>query len=391
MLLKDIFDDVVCVIDTATRFLIFVLLTVKVQICSGKSKILKEYRFKDFSIYSGNDVFDILLETIIEKSYTKVFVLADTQTEKYCLPLLKKYLFDIRLITIENGEQNKTLRTAEKVWSRLQQEEADKKAILINLGGGMVADIGGFCASTYKRGIDFINIPTTLLAMVDAAIGGKNAVDFNGIKNAVGTIKQPSVVFIHPDFLNTLPREEMLNGYAEMLKHGLILDKEYWDKLISISTLEPNKISPLINGSIKLKMQVVKKDPDEKSLRKILNFGHTIGHAIEAYSLALDKKPLKHGEAVAIGLITEAFLSKVKLNLSNKELKQIADVICRCFPKYSLRSVLSPDVIGYMKQDKKNIEDAINFTLLKKIGKAGINFTCSESQITAALNYYDSL
>ncbi len=385
------FGDIVCVIDSATRFLIFVLLTVKTQICSGKSKILKEYHFKDFSIYSGNDVFDILLETIIEKSYTKVFVLADEQTEKYCLPLLNKYLFDIRLITITSGEQNKTLQTAEKIWSRLQQEEADKKAVLINLGGGVIGDIGGFCASTYKRGIDFINIPTTLLGMVDAAIGGKNAIDLNGIKNVIGTIKQPSMVFINPDFLKTLPKEDLLNGYAEMLKHGLILDAAYWQKLISISPWEINKIAPLINGSIKLKMQVVKKDPDEKSLRKILNFGHTIGHAIEAYSLKNDKKPLKHGEAVAIGMVAEAFLSKAKLNLTNKELRQISEVIINYFPRYSFRSILSPEIIRYMKQDKKNVDDAINFTLIKKIGKAGINFTCSESQITAALNYYDSL
>lgn len=367
------------------------LLTVKTQICSGKSKILKEYHFKDFSIYSGNDVFDVLLEKIIEKSYTKVFVLADEHTERLCLPLLKKYLFDIRLISITSGEKNKTLQTAEKIWTVLQEQEADKKAVLINLGGGVIGDIGGFCASTYKRGIDFIQIPTTLLAMVDSAIGGKTALDFNGVKNVIGTIRQPALVFINPDFLATLPKEELLNGYAEMMKHGLILDKDYWEKVCTTKYDELAKLGPLINGSIKLKMQVVKKDPEEKSLRKILNFGHTIGHAIEAYSLAKDKKPLKHGEAVAIGMITEAYLSKIRLNLSNKELRQIAEFISKTYPKYSLRSVLSPEIIRLMRQDKKNTDDEINFTLLKKIGKAGTDYTCSESQISAALNFYDSL
>ncbi len=352
---------------------------------------MKEYHFKDFSIYSGNDVFDILLEKIIEKSYTRVFVLVDDNTEKLCLPVLNKYLFDIRLISIGAGEKNKTLQVAEKIWNTLQQHEADKKAVLINLGGGVVGDIGGFCASTYKRGIDYINIPTTLLAMVDSSIGGKNAIDFNGVKNAIGTIKQPAMIFINPDFLFTLPKEELLNGYAEMIKHGLILDKDYWDKLASVRFDELPKLGPLINGSIKIKMQVVKKDPEEKSIRKVLNFGHTIGHALEAYSLSKDKKPLKHGEAVAIGMIAEAYLSKIKLGLGNKELKQITDLISKYYPKYSLRSVLSPEIIRLMRQDKKNIDDEINFTLLKKIGKAGIDNVCSEAQISAGLNFYDSL
>ncbi len=352
---------------------------------------MKEYHFKDFSIYSGHDCFDMLLETIIGKSYTKVFVLTDENTEKHCLPLLNKYLFDIKLISVQSGEKNKNIETATQIWNKLQQEEADRKAVLINLGGGVIGDIGGFCASTFKRGIDFINVPTTLLAMVDSAIGGKTAIDFNGVKNAIGTIKQPGFVFINPDFLNTLPKEELLNGYAEMLKHGLIADKDYWEKLTAVSYDELPKIAQLINGSVKIKTQVVKKDPEEKGLRKMLNFGHTIGHAIEAYSLAHDKKPLKHGESVAIGMICEAYLSKTKAGLSGKELKSICDCILQHYQKYSLRTILSPEIIKYMRQDKKNTSDEINFTLLKKIGKAEINYTFSEAQISIALNYYDSL
>ncbi len=353
---------------------------------------MKEYYLKDFSIFIGNDVFELLLENLIEHSYSKVFVLVDSQTQKHCLPALSKYLFDIKIIKIQNGEQYKTIETAQYIWNELQQHNADRNAVLINLGGGVVGDIGGFCASTFKRGIDFINIPTTLLAMVDSGIGGKTAIDFNGVKNVIGTISQPRAIYINPDMLNTLPNEEWVNGYAEMIKHGLILDKSYWEKITKTGLDDRSKITSLINGSIKIKLEVVKKDPTEQSFRKILNFGHTIGHALEAYSLKKDKHPLKHGEAVAIGMICEAYLSKSQLDLSQKELYTIAGFITSYFPKYSLRSILSPELIDLMRQDKKNdSDDAINFTLLKKIGKGSINHVCSESQIAAALNYYDSL
>lgn len=353
---------------------------------------MKEYYLKDFSIYVGSEAFEVLLEHLIERSYSKVFVLVDEHTEKYCLPALTRYLFDIKLIRIQGGEQNKTLDTAKIIWDKLQENEADRNSVLINLGGGVIGDIGGFCASTFKRGMDYINAPTTLLAMVDSGIGGKTGIDYNGIKNTIGTICQPKAIYINPDLLQTLPKDELLNGFAEMIKHGLILDKSYWEKITRTGFEDWSKLPSLINGSIKIKLDVVKKDPYEKSFRKILNFGHTIGHAIEAYSLKKDKKPLRHGEAVAIGMICEAYLSKTQLDLSNKELREIADFISRYFTKYSLRSILSPELITLMRQDKKNAQpDEINFTLLKKIGKGSINHVCSEAQISAALNYYDGL
>lgn len=353
---------------------------------------MKEYYLKDFSIYIGNDVFEQLLENLIERSYSKVFVLVDEHTEKYCLPQLTKYLFDINLISIRSGELTKSLATAEYIWNELLRARADRNSVLINLGGGVIGDIGGFCASTFKRGMDFVNVPTTLLAMVDSSIGGKTGIDFNGIKNTIGTIAQPKAIYINPDLLLTLPQEELVNGFAEMIKHGLILDRSYWEKIQKTGFDDWSKITTLINGSIKLKLEVVKKDPYEHSLRKILNFGHTIGHALEAYSLKHDKKSLKHGEAVAIGMICEAYLSKIKLDMSNKELREITDFVSRYFPKYSLRTILSPELIQLMRHDKKNEhDDAINFTLLKRIGKGSINHVCSETQITAALNYYDSL
>jgi len=353
---------------------------------------LKEYYLKDFSIYIGNDVFEQLLEHLIERSYSKVFVLVDEHTEKFCLPALTKYLFDIKLIRIQSGEEHKNISTAQLIWDTLQNQHADRNSVLINLGGGVVGDIGGFCAATFKRGMDFINVPTTLLAMVDSSIGGKTGIDYNGVKNAIGVITQPKAIYINPDLLNTLPKEELLNGFAEIMKHGLILDKSYWEKIVKTGFDDRSKISGLINGSIKLKLDVVKKDPFEVSYRKILNFGHTIGHAVESYSLQHDKKPLKHGEAVALGIICEAYLSKVMLDLSNKELRQIGEFISQYFPKYSLRTILSPELIKIMRQDKKNEnEDSINFTLLRKIGKGSIDHVCSESQIAAALNYYDGL
>jgi 3-dehydroquinate synthase len=228
--------------------------------------------------------------------------------------------------------------------------------------------------------------------MVDSSIGGKTGIDYNGLKNAIGTINQPKAIYINPDLLLSLPKDELLNGFAEMIKHGLIIDKSYWEKIVKTGFDDWSKMSTLINGSIKIKLDVIKKDPLEKSYRKILNFGHTIGHAIEAYSLKNDKKPLKHGEAVAIGMVCEAYLSKTQLDLSMKELKEITDFIAQYFPKYSLRTILSPELIKLMRQDKKNEHpDEINFTLLKKIGKGSINHICSETQITAALNFYDSL
>jgi 3-dehydroquinate synthase len=358
----------------------------------GKNKTLKEYYLKDFSIYIGNDVFEVLLENLIERSYSKVFVLVDQNTEKYCLPGLTKYLFDIKLIRIQSGEQNKNLQTAQHIWDELLRQNADRNSVLINLGGGVVGDIGGFCASTYKRGMDYINVPTTLLAMVDSSIGGKTGIDYNGLKNVIGVISQPKAIYINPDLLHSLHKDELLNGFAEIIKHGLILDKTYFEKITKTGFDDWSKIGALIYGSIKLKLDVVRKDPTEKSYRKILNFGHTVGHAIEAYSLMKDKKPLKHGEAVAIGMICEAYLSKVLLDLSNKDLRQISDFISRYFSKYSLRTILSPELINIMRQDKKNEQDdEINFTLLKKIGKGSVNHICTETQITAALNYYDSL
>lgn len=352
---------------------------------------MKEFNLKDYSVYTGTDVFDMLLEQLIEQSYSQVFVLVDEQTEKHCLPILRKTLFDIKVLKINSGENHKTLPTLQYIWDTLIEHEADRKAVLINLGGGVIGDIGGFAAATYKRGIDFINIPTTLLAMVDSSVGGKTGIDYQNLKNVIGTIQPPAAVFINPLFLDTLPQPELLNGFAEIIKHGLIADDRYWEKTFNTSTLTPETLANLIHGSVKIKSSIVKKDPFERDLRKALNFGHTIGHAIESYSLVHDKKPLKHGEAVAIGMVCEAFLSKEIIGLSGRDLRVISEFVLLHFPKYSLRNIFSKELISYMRQDKKNSHDTINFTLLKRIGKASINHTCTDAQIALALNYYDAL
>lgn len=352
---------------------------------------MKEFYQKDYSVFIGNDVFDTLLQTLIEGGYSQVFVLVDEQTERYCLPQLAKYLLTHQVIKVQSGEQHKTLETAEYIWQQLLLKNADRKSVIINLGGGMISDIGGFCAAVYKRGIHFIHVPTTLLAMVDAAIGGKTGVDHRSLKNILGVFQHPKFIFIYPEFLATLPKPEVLNGYAEMIKHGLIADKEYWQKLQQAPIEEWPTMLPLIHTSVKIKMQIVKRDPFEKGERKLLNFGHTIGHAIETYSLMHDKNPLKHGHAVAIGMICEAYLSKLVLGLSSKELKQITELLCRVYPKYSLSNILLPELTQIMRQDKKNSHDQFNFVLLKKIGKATFDVPCTESQMMAALNFYDSL
>lgn len=352
---------------------------------------MKAYNQKDYSIYIGPEVFDLLLEQLIERSYSQVFVLVDENTEKYCLPILTRTLFDVKVIKISSGEEHKTVSNLQIIWDQLIKHQADKQTALINLGGGVIGDMGGFAAATFKRGIDFINVPTTLLAMVDSSIGGKLGVDYQGIKNAVGMIKNPSAVFVCTEFLNTLPKRELLNGFAEIIKHGLIADEDYWEKITRVKNIDAESLTPLINSSIKIKSQVVKKDPLEDGLRKVLNFGHTVGHAIESYSLINDKNPLKHGEAIAIGMICEAFLSKEHNGLSGRELRVISEVILQHFPKYSLRNILSPELIKFMRQDKKNSNQSINFSLLKRIGKASIDHTCTDAQIALALNYYDGL
>lgn len=331
-----------------------------------------------------------LNDFLSEQKYSKVFVLVDSNTEIHCLPLLQEALSGIEfdLIEVTPGEENKNIDFCIGIWRMLLDFGADRNSILVNLGGGVITDMGGFAASTFKRGIDFVQVPTTLLSQVDASIGGKTGIDMDNVKNIIGTFTQPKAVFIHTPFLATLDERELRSGYAEVIKHGLIYDASLFEKL---QTIAPADLSPqIIYRSVEIKNEVVLIDPYEKGLRKILNYGHTIGHAVESYSLKNDKNPLLHGEAIAIGFICEAYLSAKKNGLKQSELAEVVKAIKNIYPAYKLNEASYPDLLEIMKNDKKNNAGQISFSLLQEIGKCSFDIFCSEEEIIESLDYYTS-
>ncbi|NNJ88668.1 MAG: 3-dehydroquinate synthase, partial [Eudoraea sp.] len=257
-----------------------------------------------YSIYFNFQAYEALNKILKEKNYSKIFILVDENTHRDCLPLFLPFIettAELEIIEMEAGETNKTIDTCIQIWHTLSDLDGDRKSLLINLGGGVVTDLGGFVASTFKRGMDFINVPTSLLAMVDASIGGKTGVDLGMLKNQIGVINQPEMVIVIVNFLKTLDRRQMSSGLAEMLKHGLITNVSYWSELKVVTANQA--LDPLIYKSIQIKNEIVAKDPSEQNLRKVLNFGHTLGHAIESYFLQKDENTaLLHGEAIAIGM-----------------------------------------------------------------------------------------
>ncbi|MFC2097187.1 3-dehydroquinate synthase family protein, partial [Bacteroidota bacterium] len=286
------------------------------------------------------------------------------------------------------GENNKSLETVNIIWNYLGKSGIDRKSIIINLGGGMLCDLGAFAASTIKRGIDFINIPTTLLAMVDAAIGGKAGFNFNGLKNEIGLIKQPNDVIIDVRFLKTLDSENILSGYGEMLKYALTYDKELWKKLLSFNLQNINyeSLSELILNSVNIKKFFVESDPFEKNIRKALNFGHTFGHAFESFSIN-SSSPVIHGKAIAYGMICETFLSYKRAGLDEKSLNDITRFIIDTFGNFYISSDKYEVYINLMKYDKKNENDKINCTLIPEIGKFTIDNFFKEDEIAEALDF----
>ncbi|SER42544.1 3-dehydroquinate synthase [Pedobacter rhizosphaerae] len=335
----------------------------------------------------------VALKNLIEShQYSKVFVLTDEHTSEVCLPVFQSFLEDFQefdLIETAAGEENKNIDFCIGIWKTLLDFEADRKSLMINLGGGVITDMGGFIASTYKRGIDFINVPTTLLSQVDASVGGKTGIDVDTVKNMVGTFTLPQMVFIETEFLKTLPPRELLSGFAEMIKHGLIADKAYYERLKTTDYLNPAAID--IYRSVEIKNEVVTIDPHEKNLRKILNFGHTIGHAVESYSLANDENPLTHGEAIAIGFVCEAALSIKNSTLTQPELKDISEYILSLYPKYHIRKESFDSLLELMKSDKKNEDGNILFSLLESTGKCTFNCRVATADILSSLEYYNSL
>lgn len=337
--------------------------------------------------------FSQLNQFMNEKSFSKVFILVDENTHEYCLPVLLGNLetdIAFEILEIEAGEEMKNIQTANQLWEILTEMQADRKALIINLGGGVITDMGGFVASTYKRGIQFINIPTTLLSMCDASIGGKTGIDLMHYKNMVGTFSFPEQIYVYPRFLDTLPAKELKSGFAEMLKHGLIADKKHWEDLIQLQHLDPVGIEPFIPQSMEIKQEVVNADFHEKNVRKTLNFGHTIGHAIESLCLQ-SENPILHGEAVALGMICESHLSYLEGLISKEDSDLIIENIQRYFCFVDLTDFKDEDIFNLLLNDKKNSDAKINFSLLSGIGSCLFDYQCSTENIQKSINFYKNL
>lgn len=343
---------------------------------------------KKSKVIFGEACWKTLNEWVAKNTYSKIFVLTDSNTQTHCLSHFKgKTTFDHTLLTMPAGEENKHIHTCVSLWEDLSTLGADRKSLLLNLGGGVVTDLGGFIACTFKRGIDFINIPTSLLAMVDASVGGKTGIDLGPLKNQVGVIEEPEMVLVDTDFLVTLSENEYRSGYAEMLKHGLIQEPDYFKTLSSF--LQRDAILPHIYHSVHVKAKVVSEDPYEHGLRKILNFGHTLGHAIESHFLiSPNKTRLLHGEAIAIGMVLEAFLSSEITGLPFGDAERIRAVFGGIYPKVSFDAETIADVIALLSHDKKNESGHVLFVLLEKIGKPVWNQSVSNELIRKAFEFY---
>lgn len=346
---------------------------------------------QDYTIHVG-DIFPTLNAFLETKKDQAIVVIVDENTKEHCLPILQEQLNRQELIEIliPAGELHKNIITCQSIWQQMMDEGLNRNALCIDLGGGVIGDMGGFCASTYKRGIDFIQIPTTLLSQVDASIGGKLGIDFNHVKNSVGVFQNPRAVFIDPRFLKTLPELEIRSGFAEIIKHSLIEDAKQWKKIKAIKNWKKVDWPSFLVPSLHIKKRIVEIDPFEKGLRKALNFGHTIGHAVESQYLE-SKKPLLHGEAVAVGMVCESYISHKTSGLSAINLKEITKFLIRTYGKYKLLKKDYPAMIQLMRKDKKNEKDEINFTLLKAPGKCLVNQSADVSLIKESLDYYRAL
>lgn len=369
-------------------------------------------------IIISNDIKLDLATAVAESEHDRVFVLTDDTTHECCLPKVAALLaqYDAVPITIPHGDQHKTLAALGDVWTALQQGGATRHSLLINLGGGMVTDLGGFAAATFKRGINFINIPTTLLAMVDAAVGGKTGVNFGGLKNEVGAFADARFVIINTCFLDTLDAENLCSGYAEMLKHALISDERMWAEHVNFDLSQPDlaELQRMVAESIAVKERIVTEDPHEYGIRKALNFGHTIGHALEEFAMqqatpsggavvstaptnqttggaaispAPKNRPLLHGYAVAFGLIGELYMSARKAGFPTERLHQTARFIRENYAQTEFTCNDYPTLLNLMRHDKKNTSGVINFTLLHNIGDIRINQTATDEEIREALDF----
>jgi len=350
---------------------------------------------KDSIVYFNDECYSALNAYLEKANHSKIFILVDSNTYQHCYAHFMSKIegnYEIEVIEIEPGEINKNIGTCSSIWNVLAEYGADRKSVLINLGGGVVTDLGGFIACTYKRGINYINVPTSLLAMVDASVGGKTGVDLGNLKNMVGVISESEMVLVDTEYLSTLPTNQMCSGFAEMLKHGLIKDSAYWEKMSDLSKLTIDDLDQLIYDSVVIKNKIVFEDPTEQNIRKYLNFGHTLGHAIESFYLTHPEKPeLLHGEAIAIGMIMEAYLSSRLLSVTKEDVVQISRVILATFAKVDIDPKDRKTIMELLIHDKKNEKGNIYFVLLDTIGDAKYNCIVSDELIIEAFEYYASL
>ena len=339
-------------------------------------------------IIISEDLCQSLTQAIDEVKHDLLFVLCDETTERLCLPVVSGFecMKPAKRITIPATDTYKTLESLSHVWSELQRMGATRHSLMVNLGGGMVTDLGGFAASTFKRGIPYINIPTTLLSMVDASVGGKTGINFGGLKNEIGVFNNARSVILDTTFLRTMDHENLLSGFAEMLKHGLINNEQMWAELITLNIEHLAFNAQMIADNVAVKQRIVTEDPTEQGIRKALNLGHTAGHAFE--SLALERKPVLHGYAVAWGLIVELYLCCVKTGFPQDKMRQTVAFIKENYGRMAITCDDYPHLIELMHHDKKNQGNSINFTLLGGIGDICINQTATEEEIKDALDFY---
>ncbi len=352
---------------------------------------MKSIKASTYFVHFKNKGYEELNALLIKKNYSSIFILVDENTLEHCYPSFIETLETkkrIEVIEIESGEIYKNLDTCDGVWNALTELSADRNSLLITLGGGVITDLGGFVASTFKRGIDFVNIPTTLLSMVDASVGGKTGVDLGNLKNQIGLFSNPEIVIIDQNYLTTLEEREIRSGMAEIIKYSLTFDIKL---LNSIKNFDLSNIDSLIHKSIEIKNQIVLKDPKENGLRKVLNYGHTLGHAIESYFLeSEDKNNLSHGEAIAIGMVCETYLSHKVLNLPYEKLKSVKDLIESIYPKISIKKEDLKSIFNLLKHDKKNSNGQINFVLLNDFEDFKLDCKISNRLLEDSIHFYNS-
>ena len=356
---------------------------------------LRETKLGKSLIWAGEESLSELAKWLIHQDFSSIVVLADEHTSKFCLPRLEKHLQKVpafkksgTLVKIPAGEKHKTFETCQLVWEHFFSMGLDRKSLVINLGGGMVGDLGGFSSACFKRGISFVQVPTTLLAQVDAGIGGKTGIDLGAYKNQIGLIVSPEVICVDPVFLETLPARELRSGFAEVLKHALIRDETAWNILSRFSSAT-DLTSDLIWDSMQVKITIVAQDPQEKNVRKALNFGHTVGHALESYFLQKHpENPLLHGEAVAAGMVCEAWVSYQAGYLSTEQLYGISSTVLRLYGKIAFQPEEMENLRDFVMQDKKNENGRILLSLLDGIGNSRENCPASFEVITQSLRFY---